>query len=143
MTRYDWPGNFDQLQSVVATLLLEADGQEIGAAAVSSLLGQNVPAEGAEDMVGGFNFNLPLRELREEVERRYFEYHIAQEGQNMSKVAQKVGLERTHLYRKLKQLGIGVSRRAGKNRRIGPDGRFSGCGLLFSDGIWCKCRLKS
>ncbi|MCC9396319.1 hypothetical protein LN384_28570, partial [Enterobacter hormaechei subsp. steigerwaltii] len=78
------------------------------------LLGQNVPAEGAEDMVGGFNFNLPLRELREEVERRYFEYHIAQEGQNMSKVAQKVGLERTHLYRKLKQLGIGVSRRAGE-----------------------------
>ncbi|MCI4053282.1 hypothetical protein MM710_34295, partial [Klebsiella pneumoniae] len=71
LTRYDWPGNFDQLQRVVATLLLEADGQEIGAAAVSSLLGQNVPAEGAEDMVGGFNFNLPLRELREEVERRY------------------------------------------------------------------------
>ena len=52
--------------------------------------------------------------MREAVERRYFEYHIAQEGQNMSQVAQKVGLERTHLYRKLKQLGIGVSRRAGE-----------------------------
>ena len=38
--------------------------------------------------------------------------HIAQEGQNMSRVAQKVGLERTHLYRKLKQLGISVSRRS-------------------------------
>ena len=56
-----------------------------------------------------------LRELREELERRYFEYHISQEGQNMSRVAQKVGLERTHLYRKLKQLGIQFSRRQGKN----------------------------
>ncbi len=71
-------------------------------------------------MVGGFNFNLPLRELREEVEWRYFEYHIAQEGQNMSKVAQNVGLERTHLYRKLKQLGIGVSRRAGEKPKNRP-----------------------
>ena len=112
LTRYEWPGNFDQLGSVVATLLLEADGQEIGA--VSSLLGRGVHEDGTENMVGGFNFNLPLRELREELERRYFEYHIAQEGQNMSKVAQKVGLERTHLYRKLKQLGIGISRRAGE-----------------------------
>ena len=42
LTRYEWPGNFDQLSSVVATLLLEADGQEIGAAAVSSLLGRGV-----------------------------------------------------------------------------------------------------
>jgi len=66
----------------------------------------------ATEIVGGFNFNMPLRELREELERRYFEYHIAQEGQNMSRVAQKVGLERTHLYRKLKQLGISVSRRS-------------------------------
>ena len=64
--------------------------------------------------MGGFDFNMPLRELREELERRYFEYHIAQEGQNMSRVAQKVGLERTHLYRKLKQLGIQFSRRQGK-----------------------------
>lgn len=114
MSRYDWPGNFEQLQNVVTTLLLEADGQEIGIGAASSALGRGVPADGTGHMACGFDFNLPLRELREEVERRYFEYHIAQEGQNMSKVAQKVGLERTHLYRKLKQLGIGVSRRAGK-----------------------------
>lgn len=114
LSRYDWPGNFEQLQNVVTTLLLEADGQEIGIGAASSALGRGVPADGTGHMACGFDFNLPLRELREEVERRYFEYHIAQEGQNMSKVAQKVGLERTHLYRKLKQLGIGVSRRAGE-----------------------------
>ena len=59
----------------------------------------------------GFDFNMPLRELREQLERRYFEYHISLENGNMSRVAQKVGLERTHLYRKLKQLGIKFARK--------------------------------
>ena len=59
----------------------------------------------------GFDFDQPLRELREQIERRYFEYHIALENGNMSRVALKVGLERTHLYRKLKQLGVRFSRK--------------------------------
>ena len=91
--------------------MLESDGKEVNEQAVAVALGQKENAA-ATEIIGGFNFNMPLRELREEVERRYFEYHIAQEGQNMSRVAQKVGLERTHLYRKLKQLGISVSRRS-------------------------------
>lgn len=110
LRQYEWPGNFDQLRTIVGNLVLSASNDEIDEAAVTDLLGQfssNQPTE----VVNGFNFNLPLRELREEVERRYFEYHIAQEGQNMSRVAQKVGLERTHLYRKLKQLQINFSRR--------------------------------
>ena len=111
LCQYNWPGNFDQLRSVVKNLMLEADGQEVHEQAVVAALGQK-RATVATEIVGGFNFNMPLRELREELERRYFEYHIAQEGQNMSRVAQKVGLERTHLYRKLKQLGISVSRRS-------------------------------
>jgi DNA-binding NtrC family response regulator len=49
----------------------------------------------------------PLREARDAFERLYFEHHIAKAGGNMSKVAEAVELERTHLYRKLKQLGIG------------------------------------
>jgi DNA-binding NtrC family response regulator len=52
-----------------------------------------------------------LREARDAFERLYLEYHIAREGANMSKVADRVGLERTHLYRKLKQLGIKIGRR--------------------------------
>ena len=110
LRQYEWPGNFEQLRTVVKNLALEADGEEVQEQAAAAALGQHVPSASSE-MVGGFNFNMPLRELREELERRYFEYHIAQEGQNMSRVAQKVGLERTHLYRKLKQLGISVSRR--------------------------------
>ncbi|WP_416189601.1 sigma-54-dependent transcriptional regulator [Neisseria sp. CCUG17229] len=110
LRQYEWPGNFEQLRTVVKNLALEADGEEVQEQAAAAALGQHISSASSE-MVGGFNFNMPLRELREELERRYFEYHIAQEGQNMSRVAQKVGLERTHLYRKLKQLGISVSRR--------------------------------
>ena len=112
LRQYDWPGNFEQLRQVVKNLALEAEGSEVHEQVVAAALGQSPSL--ASEMVGGFNFNMPLRELREELERRYFEYHIAQEGQNMSLVAQKVGLERTHLYRKLKQLGISVSRKAGE-----------------------------
>ena len=54
---------------------------------------------------------VPLRDARDAFERIYFEYHIAKEGGNISRVAESVGLERTHLYRKLKQLGIRVNRR--------------------------------
>ena len=51
-------------------------------------------------------FELPLREARDAFERVYFEYHLGREGGSMTRVADKTGLERTHLYRKLKQLGI-------------------------------------
>ena len=54
-------------------------------------------------------FDLPLREARDLFEKAYFEYHLEQLGGNMTKVADKTGLERTHLYRKLKMLGIDVS----------------------------------
>lgn len=50
--------------------------------------------------------NLPLRDARDLFEKAYFEYHLGQSGGNITKVAEKSGLERTHLYRKLKALGI-------------------------------------
>jgi DNA-binding NtrC family response regulator len=52
------------------------------------------------------SFDLPLREARDAFERIYFEFHLHQEGGSMTRVAEKTGLERTHLYRKLKQLGV-------------------------------------
>ncbi|MNN19607.1 response regulator FixJ [compost metagenome] len=56
----------------------------------------------------GYNlsFDLPLREARDAFERMYFEHHLGREGGSMTRVAEKTGLERTHLYRKLKQLGV-------------------------------------
>ena len=60
-----------------------------------------------------FALDRPLREARDAFEKSYFEFHLAQENGSMTRVAEKTGLERTHLYRKLKQLGVDLSR----NRR--------------------------
>jgi DNA-binding NtrC family response regulator len=57
-----------------------------------------------------FVLDKPLREARDEFEKAYFEYHLARENGSMTRVAEKTGLERTHLYRKLKQLGVDLSR---------------------------------
>ena len=57
-----------------------------------------------------FDLSQPLREARDAFEKAYFEFHLAQEGGSMTRVAEKTGLERTHLYRKLKQLGVDLSR---------------------------------
>ena len=57
-----------------------------------------------------FNLDSPLREARDEFEKAYFEYHLAKESGSMTRVAEKTGLERTHLYRKLKQLGVDLVR---------------------------------
>ena len=57
-----------------------------------------------------FLLEKPLRNARDEFEKAYFEFHLAKEGGSMTRVAEKTGLERTHLYRKLKQLGVDLSR---------------------------------
>ncbi len=57
-----------------------------------------------------FELDRPLREARDGFEKAYFEFHLAQEGGSMTRVAEKTGLERTHLYRKLKQLGVDLAR---------------------------------
>ncbi|MFY9184803.1 MULTISPECIES: response regulator [unclassified Limnohabitans] len=57
-----------------------------------------------------FDLDRPLREARDAFEKAYFEFHLAHEAGSMTKVAEKTGLERTHLYRKLKQLGVDLSR---------------------------------
>ena len=57
-----------------------------------------------------FGLDRPLREARDAFEKSYFEFHLAKENGSMTRVAEKTGLERTHLYRKLKQLGVDLSR---------------------------------
>ena len=65
-----------------------------------------------------FGLDRPLREARDAFEKSYFEFHLAREGGSMTRVAEKTGLERTHLYRKLKQLGVDLTR----NKRGGGAG---------------------
>ncbi len=74
---------------------------------------QAAPAVGADAALQGsqsFNLDLPLRDARDAFEKAYFEFHLANEGGSMTRVADKTGLERTHLYRKLKQLGVDLSK---------------------------------
>ena len=111
MRNYDWPGNLSQLENVVRTLALTATADEIGVNEVAQAL-PAYAAPAAATAPSALPLDLPLREARDAFERVYFEHHIAREGGNMSRVADSVGLERTHLYRKLKQLGIKLARRA-------------------------------
>ncbi|ELA01366.1 response regulator [Cupriavidus metallidurans] len=90
-----------------------------GEAAVSAMATAEVPAEaiangtatrGVPEGEMQFSFDMPLREARDLFERAYFEYHLVREHGSMTRVAEKTGLERTHLYRKLKQLGVELGR---------------------------------
>jgi len=77
----------------------------------------NLPSHLPSSSIGGalaseqsFELDRPLREARDAFEKSYFEFHLAKENGSMTRVAEKTGLERTHLYRKLKQLGVDLSR---------------------------------
>ena len=61
-----------------------------------------------EQLLANIDLTLDLREARDRFERIYFEFHLERENANITRVAERTGLERTHLYRKLKQLGIPI-----------------------------------
>jgi two-component system nitrogen regulation response regulator NtrX len=110
LRNYHWPGNLLQLESVVKTVAQLALGSEIGVADITSALATlDAPLP---NPMQSLPLDRELREARDAFERVYFEYHLSREGGNMSRVAESVGLERTHLYRKLKQLGVKLPRRA-------------------------------
>ncbi len=111
LRNYDWPGNLAQLQSAVQTLALTALADQITLEDVNRVLPQPQQPQGPLAAAHDLPFDLPLRDARDAFERVYFEHHIAKEGGNISRVADAVGLERTHLYRKLKQLGIRLNRK--------------------------------
>ena len=106
-----WPGNLDHLQNVVASLALHAGAGDITPEHVKRLLGEAAVSQVVAPEITARFFELPLREAREAFERIYFEQLLGREQSNMSRVAEKAGLERTHLYRKLKQLNIRFARR--------------------------------
>jgi DNA-binding NtrC family response regulator len=62
-------------------------------------------------LLGDISLDQPLRDARDAFERIYFEYHLVRENHSMTRVSERTGLERTHLYRKLKQLGIDARKR--------------------------------
>lgn len=110
----EWPGNIAQLDSVVRNLMQTSLGDKITVEDVQRVLEQFAPLQQASNQEATpeksaaipIDLDQPLREARDEFERLYFEHHIAKADKNMSRVAEAAELERTHLYRKLKQLGI-------------------------------------
>ncbi len=101
-----WTGGYAELRSAIRSLALGALEEEIAAEEVSRLLAPQ-PSAAAQALP----LDLPLREAREAFERIYFEHHLQLEGGNMTRLAEKTGLERTHLYRKLKSLGVAIGKK--------------------------------
>jgi DNA-binding NtrC family response regulator len=83
--------------------------------AASSQLGAGNGHDTALQVSQSFDLDQPLRDARDAFEKAYFEFHLSNEGGSMTRVADKTGLERTHLYRKLKQLGVDLT----KGKRAG------------------------
>ncbi len=108
LRQFHWPGNLLDLQGAVKNLALTALEEEIGATDVERVSAQFHPAT---DTQVALPIELPLREAREAFERAYFEQLLAREAGSIARVAEKSGLERTHLYRKLKALGITAGKR--------------------------------
>jgi DNA-binding NtrC family response regulator len=107
----NWPGDLAELEAVVQNLMLSSLEEKITLNDVNRVLEQFSGApESLESKLQSspVNLTLPLREARDDFERFYFQHHMAVINSNMSKLAEISGLERTHLYRKLKQLGIKI-----------------------------------
>lgn len=107
LRQYAWPGNVRELKNMVQRLLIAGSGGRVELGEVEAALGAPVVA-GAAAISGApsLPFDLPLREAREQFERQYFETLLRQLEGSVNKVAQHAGVERTHLYRKLRLLGI-------------------------------------
>ncbi|PUE54051.1 response regulator [Limnohabitans parvus] len=95
----------DQVKQAVSSLM----ATQVTSVMPAALVGNDI-ASAVLEVQQSFDLDRPLREARDAFEKAYFEFHLAHEAGSMTKVAEKTGLERTHLYRKLKQLGVDLSR---------------------------------
>lgn len=109
LRHYSWPGNMAEMKSLVRQLLLADSGQEVAVSELDELL---QPADSDSANINEF-LELPLREAREKFERQYLKYYLARHDGNVGRVANIIGVERTHLYRKLKALGLPMRTRKG------------------------------
>lgn len=104
LRNYPWPGNLRELSNLVQRLLVAGGPEEIGLEEVEREFART-PA-GSEPLVKQDLLALPLREAREQFERAYLTEQLALCGGKVGQLAKRVGMERTHLYRKLRSLGV-------------------------------------
>lgn len=106
LRNHDWPGNERELVNLVQRLLVLGNDGEVDVREVEEAL-QQPGVSGARDaQARPVSFDLPLREAREAFERDYLTYQLRKAGGSVGKLSEAVGMERTHLYRKLRSLGI-------------------------------------
>jgi len=107
LRHYAWPGNIRELKNLVQRLMILGAGNDIELPEVKAALGASLEKlELAEKSERNEFFNLSLKEAREQFEKAYLEYHFDKNKGNVAKLAVAVGVERTHLYRKLHALNI-------------------------------------
>jgi DNA-binding NtrC family response regulator len=104
LRNYPWPGNVRELATLVRRLLVAGGAEEISLAELDQQLAP--PQPGATALVEPDLLGMPLREAREQFERSYLSQQLALCGGRVGQLAKRVGMERTHLYRKLRSLGI-------------------------------------
>ncbi len=105
LRNYIWPGNIRELKNLVQRLMILGAGDDIELDEVKDGLGSIAEEPVIGDLVPEF-FNLPLKEAREHFEKSYLEYHFEKNSGSVAKLAASIGMERTHLYRKLHALKI-------------------------------------
>lgn len=108
---HTWPGNLRELRALVQRLLVLGGDEQIEAEEIEAGLGRRAPtplAGASSGNDGSFraDFSLPLRDARDQFERAYLLHWLEQCEGSVGKLAKAVGMERTHLYRKLRDLGI-------------------------------------
>ncbi len=106
MRNHNWPGNVRELRNLIQRLLVLGGEGEVSIQEVEDILNQSAANLESEDSGHKGLFDLPLREAREQFERDYLTYQLKKAGGSVGKLSESVGMERTHLYRKLRSLGI-------------------------------------
>jgi DNA-binding NtrC family response regulator len=104
LRHHDWPGNIRELRNLVQRLLILGTGEEIEAAEIEQAITSQPVASTRQG--APMPYDLPLREARELFEKNYLLHQLEEVGGSVGKLAKRVGMERTHLYRKLRALGI-------------------------------------
>ena len=104
LRNYPWPDNVRELKNLVHRLLIQGGGEEISLEEIEREL--TVQAPPGEPLVKQDLLALPLREAREQFERAYLQQQLLLCNGKVGQLAKRVGMERTHLYRKLRSLGL-------------------------------------
>jgi len=104
LRNYPWPGNIRELKNLVHRLLIHGGAAEIGLEEIESEITAQAAAD--EPLVKQDLLSMPLREAREHFERAYLTQQLQLCGGKVGQLAKRVGMERTHLYRKLRSLGV-------------------------------------